>query len=114
MTAFLLEAGFLGVMLFGWETIGRGAHFAPTVLAAVGTLILTLWIPSSNSWMQTPQGFTVENGPRGAAGLVQDHLFPYRLSHVAIATFIVVALIMADTGAWHLLKGRRDPALKTV
>lgn len=112
MTAFFLEAGFLGVMLFGWEKVGRVAHFAATVLVAIGTLISTFWILSSNSWMQTPQGFTVENGhvvPQDWFKIIFNPSFPYRLSHMAIATFIVVALIVAATGAWHLLKGRRDP-----
>ena len=117
MTAFFLEAGFLGIMLFGWDKVGRGAHFAATILVALGTLVSTFWILSSNSWMQTPQGFTVENGhvvPQDWFKIIFNPSFPYRLAHMAIATFIVVALIVAATGAWHLLKGRRDPAVKTM
>lgn len=56
MTAFFLEAGFLGIMLFGWNKVGRKAHFGATLMVAIGTLISTFWILASNSWMQTPQG----------------------------------------------------------
>lgn len=55
LTAFFLEAGFLGVMLFGWNRVGPGLHFFATVMVAIGTLISTFWILASNSWMQTPQ-----------------------------------------------------------
>ncbi len=64
LTAFFLEAGFLGVMLFGWNKVGRGLHFFATVMVAIGTLISTFWILASNSWMQTPQGFEIVNGQR--------------------------------------------------
>ena len=62
LTAFFLEAGFLGVMLFGWNKVGPGLHFFATVMVAIGTLISTFWILASNSWMQTPQGFEIVNG----------------------------------------------------
>jgi cytochrome d ubiquinol oxidase subunit I len=117
MTAFFLEAGFLGIMLFGWERVGRGAHFGATLLVAIGTLISTFWILASNSWMQTPQGFAVENGhvvPLDWWKIIFNPSFPYRLAHMAMAAFIVGALVVAATGAWHLLKGRRDPAIKTT
>jgi cytochrome bd ubiquinol oxidase subunit I len=117
MTAFFLEAGFLGIMLFGWDRVGRGAHFGATLLVAIGTLISTFWILASNSWMQTPQGFTVENGhvvPLDWFKIIFNPSFPYRLAHMAIAAFIVGALVVAATGAWHLLRGRRDPAVKTM
>ena len=117
MTAFFLEAGFLGIMLFGWDRVGRKAHFGATLLVATGTLISTFWILASNSWMQTPQGFTVENGhvvPLDWMKIIFNPSFPYRLAHMAIAAFIVGALLVAATGAWHLLRGRRDPAVKTM
>jgi cytochrome bd ubiquinol oxidase subunit I len=117
MTAFFLEAGFLGIMLFGWDRVGRGAHFGATLLVAIGTLISTFWILASNSWMQTPQGFAVENGhvvPLDWFKIIFNPSFPYRLAHMAIAAFIVGALVVAATGAWHLLRGRRDPAVKTM
>ena len=117
MTAFFLEAGFLGVMLFGWDKVGRGAHFGATLIVAIGTLISTFWILASNSWMQTPQGIRIENGrvvPVDWFKIVFNPSFPYRLAHMTIAAFIVAALVVAATGAWHLLKGRRDPAVKTM
>ncbi|HTC72108.1 MAG TPA: cytochrome ubiquinol oxidase subunit I, partial [Solirubrobacteraceae bacterium] len=62
MTAFFLEAGFLGVMLFGWNRVGPGLHFFATLMVAIGTLISATWILASNSWMQTPQGFEIVAG----------------------------------------------------
>jgi cytochrome bd ubiquinol oxidase subunit I len=117
MTAFFLEAGFLGIMLFGWEKVGAKAHFAATLLVAVGTLISTFWILASNSWMQTPQGFTIENGhvvPVDWFAVIFNPSFPYRLAHMTIAAFIVAALVVAGTGGWHLLRGRRDPEVRTM
>jgi len=117
MTAFFLEAGFLGIMLFGWDRVGRGAHFGATLLVAIGTLISTFWILASNSWMQTPQGFSVENGhvvPLDWFKIIFNPSFPYRLAHMAIAAFIVGALVVAATAAWHLLRGRRDRTVKTM
>ncbi|TDG10235.1 cytochrome ubiquinol oxidase subunit I [Paraburkholderia guartelaensis] len=117
MTAFFLEAGFLGIMLFGWEKVGAKAHFAATLLVAVGTLISTFWILASNSWMQTPQGFKIEDGhvvPVDWLAVIFNPSFPYRLAHMTIAAFIVAALVVAGTGGWHLLHGRRDPEVKTM
>lgn len=117
MTAFFLEAGFLGVALFGWDKVGRKAHFAATVMVAVGTLISTFWILSSNSWMQTPQGIAIENGhvvPVDWMKIIFNPSFPYRLIHMTLAAFLAATLVVAATGAWHLLKGRRDPAIRTT
>ncbi|QBQ99989.1 cytochrome ubiquinol oxidase subunit I [Paraburkholderia pallida] len=115
MTAFFLEAGFLGIMLFGWNRVSPRAHFGATLMVAIGTLISTFWILASNSWMQTPQGFKVVDGhvvPTDWFKIIFNPSFPYRLAHMAIAAFIVAALVVAATGAWHLLKGRRDAAVK--
>ena len=114
MTAFFLEAGFLGIMLFGWHRVSARAHFGATLTVALGTLISTFWILASNSWMQTPQGFKVVDGhvvPVDWFKIIFNPSFPYRLAHMALAAFIVAALVVAATGAWHLLKGRRDPAV---
>ncbi len=117
MTAFFLEAGFLGIMLFGWNRVSPRAHFGATLMVAIGTLISTFWILASNSWMQTPQGFEIVDGkvvPTDWFQIIFNPSFPYRLAHMAIAAFIVAALVVAATAAWHLLKGRRDRAVKKM
>jgi cytochrome bd ubiquinol oxidase subunit I len=86
-------------------------------MVAIGTLISTFWILASNSWMQTPQGFEVVNGrvvPLDWFKIIFNPSFPYRLAHMALAAFIVAALVVAAVGAWHLLRGRRDPAVKKM
>jgi cytochrome d ubiquinol oxidase subunit I len=112
MTAFFLEAGFLGVMLFGMNRVGRGLHFAATCLVSLGTLISMSWILASNSWMQTPRGYTVD--PVSGRFLPADWLqiifnpsFPYRLVHMGLAAFLCVALVVGATGAYHLLRDAR-------
>ena len=115
LSAFFLEAGFLGIMLFGWGRVGPRAHFFATAMVALGTCISMFWILSSNSWMQTPQGFSIENGiivPQDWFAIVFNPSFPYRLAHMAVAAFLVSALLVAATAAWHLLKGRRDALIK--
>ncbi len=115
LTAFFLEAGFLGVMLFGWQRVSPRAHFFATLMVAVGTLISTFWILASNSFMQTPQGFAMENGrivPVDWFKVIFNPSFPYRLAHMTIAAFLVAGFIVAACGAWHLLRGRRDAPVK--
>jgi cytochrome d ubiquinol oxidase subunit I len=115
LTAFFLEAGFLGIMLFGWTRVGPKLHYLATLMVATGTLISTFWILASNSWMQTPQGFAMVGGkivPVDWLKIVFNPSFPYRLAHMAIAAFIVAAMIVAACGAWHLLHGRRDAGVK--
>lgn len=115
LTAFFLEAGFLGVMLFGWNRVSPRAHFFSTLMVAVGTLISTFWILASNSFMQTPQGFAIENGvvvPVDWLKIIFNPSFPFRLMHMTIAAFIVAGFIVAACGAFHLLRGRRDEPVK--
>ncbi|WP_322011106.1 cytochrome ubiquinol oxidase subunit I [Paraburkholderia sp. J12] len=115
LTAFFLEAGFLGVMLFGWNRVSPRAHFFATLMVALGTLISTFWILASNSFMQTPQGFVIENGrvvPVDWFKVIFSPSFPFRFAHMTIAAFIVAAFIVAACGAWHLLHGRRDVPVK--
>ncbi len=114
LTAFFLEAGFLGVMLFGWQRVSARSHYFATLMVALGTLISTFWILASNSFMQTPQGFAIEGGrlvPVSWWKIVFNPSFPYRLLHMTIAAFIVAGFLVAACSAWHLLKGRRDPAV---
>jgi cytochrome d ubiquinol oxidase subunit I len=95
--------------------VGPRAHFVATLMVAIGTLISTFWILSSNSWMQTPQGHALVNGkivPVDWFKIVFNPSFPYRLVHMALAAFIVAALLVGATAAWHLLRGRKDPAIR--
>ncbi|MCT7359966.1 cytochrome ubiquinol oxidase subunit I [Thalassolituus pacificus] len=108
LTAFFLEAGFLGVMLFGWKKVGEKLHFTSTILVAIGTLISMTWILASNSWMQTPQGYGIVDGrvvPLDWFEIIFNPSFPYRLVHMGLAAFLATALLVAASGAWHLLKG---------
>lgn len=112
MTAFFLEAGFLGIMLFGMNKVGRNLHFFATCCVAVGTLISMTWILASNSWMQTPRGYSIDpvTGsfiPTDWLAIIFNPSFPFRLVHMALAAFLSVGFIVASTGAWHLLKARR-------
>ena len=115
LTAFFLEAGFLGVMLFGMERVGRKLHFLATCMVAGGTLLSAFWILSVNSWMQTPDGFGV--GPDGRLfptdywKIVFNPSLFVRLPHMVLASYLIVAFIVGGVGAWHLLHGRRTPAV---
>src|SRR4051812_49602448 len=108
LTAFFLEAGFLGVMLFGMERVGRTLHFIATLMVAIGTLISAFWILSANSWMQTPAGYTVTaNGqfyPADWLAVIFNASFPYRLVHMVLAAYLTTALVVGATGAFHLLR----------
>ena len=115
LTAFFLEAGFLGIMLFGWKRVGPKLHFAATVLVATGTLISMFWILSSNSWMQTPTGYAVVGGrvvPTDWFAVVFNPSFPYRFFHMALSAFLTTALVVAGTAAWHLLRHRSDEGIR--
>src|SRR6202140_5178145 len=117
LTAFFLEAGFLGVMLFGGKKVGPGMHFFATVMVAIGTLISATWILASNSWMQTPQGVEIINDravPVDWLKVIFNPSFPYRLAHMTVAAYLSVALFVGASGAWHLLNRRDTPALRTM
>ncbi len=117
LTAFFLEAGFLGVMLFGWNKVGRKLHFFSTVMVAVGTLISTFWILASNSWMQTPQGFEIIDGrviPTDWLAVIFNPSFPYRLMHMATAAFVATAFFVGSSAAWHLLRGKDNPVIRKM
>jgi cytochrome bd ubiquinol oxidase subunit I len=117
LTAFFVEAGFLGVMLFGWRKVGPGLHFFATLMVAAGTLMSMTWILASNSWMHTPQGFAIINGrivPTDWLQVILNPSFPYRLAHMGLAAFLATALFVGSAGAWHLLKYRDNPRVKTM
>jgi cytochrome d ubiquinol oxidase subunit I len=107
VTAFFLEAGFLGIMLFGWGRVGEGLHFLATVLVAVGTLISAFWILSANSWMHTPAGHALVDGrfhPADWWQVIFNPSFPYRLVHMVLAAYLTTAFVVGAVGAWHLLR----------
>ncbi|RPD99300.1 cytochrome ubiquinol oxidase subunit I [Candidatus Pantoea deserta] len=117
LTAFFLEAGFLGVMLFGWNRVGPGLHFFATCMVALGTLISTFWILASNSWMHTPQGYLIENGivvPEDWLKIIFNPSFPYRLFHMSVAAFLSSAFFVGASAAWHLLRGNDNPAVRKM
>ncbi len=108
LTAFFLEASFLGIMLFGWKKVGPGLHFTATLLVAIGTLISAFWIISANSWMQYPAGFerTSEGGLLAASWLevIFSPSFPARLAHMVLAAYLTTALVVGAASAWRLLR----------
>ena len=117
LTAFFLEAGFLGIMLFGRERVGPILHMTACVMVAFGTALSATWILSVNSWMHTPQGFAVaENGqfvPTDWLAVIFNPSFPYRLAHTVTAAFLTTAFIVGGVGAFHLLRRRRDGVTDT-
>ena len=108
VTAFFLEAAFLGILLFGRDRVPRGTHFFAASMVALGTLISSFWILSANSWMQTPAGFEIRDGrffPTDWAAIVFNPSFPFRLMHMVTATFLTTSFVVAGISAWYLLKG---------
>ncbi len=111
LTAFFLEATFLGVMLFGWNRVGRTLHFIATCAVAIGTSISAFWILSANSWMQTPTGFAIdpETGNFYATdwlAVIFNPSFPSRYVHMMLAAFITTAAVVLAAGAWQMICGR--------
>ena len=116
LTAFFLEAGFLGVMLFGLNKVGKGLHFVATLMVAIGTFISAFWILSANSWMQTPTGYTINAAgqfvPADWWAIIFNPSFPYRLVHMVIAAYLTTALVVGAVGAWHLLRDRTNDGVR--
>jgi cytochrome d ubiquinol oxidase subunit I len=108
LSAFFLEAGFLGVMLFGMNRVGRGLHFFATLMVALGTLMSAFWILSANSWMQTPAGHLVNAAgqfvPEDWWAVVFNPSFPYRFVHMVLAAYLTTAFIVGGVAAHHLLR----------
>lgn len=108
LTAFFLEASFLGIMLFGWNKVGPRLHFLSTCLVAFGTLFSAFWILSANSWMQTPAGFMIDPEgvfyPTNWFEIVFNPSFPYRFVHMALAAYLTTAFVVGGFSAWALLK----------
>lgn len=117
LTAFFLEASFLGVMLFGWKRVGPKLHFFSTCMVAIGTMISAFWILAANSWMQTPQGF--DFAPDGTmiatdfAAVIFNPSLPTRFAHMLLAAFLTTAMVVAGASAFALLvnKARKESGI---
>lgn len=118
LTAFFLEASFLGIMLFGWKRVGPKLHFAATCTVAVGTMISAFWILAANSWMQTPQGFDyLEDGTMFAtsfADVIFNPSLPSRFAHMVLAAFLTTAMVVAGASAFALLAKKAKPESLTA
>ncbi|MBS3649734.1 cytochrome ubiquinol oxidase subunit I [Pseudaminobacter sp. 19-2017] len=118
LTAFFLEAGFLGVMLFGMKRVGKGLHFFATLAVAVGTLFSAFWILAANSWMQTPAGHLTNEVGQFVPGdwweVIFNPSFPYRLVHTVLGAYLTTALVVGAVGAWHLLRDRTNQGSRVM
>jgi cytochrome d ubiquinol oxidase subunit I len=115
LTAFFLEAGFLGIMLFGMNRVSARVHTLATLIVAIGTTLSAFWILALNSWMQTPQGHEMRDGvafPVDWLAIIFNPSFPYRLSHMVIASGLTAAFLVAGISAYRLLKGDDKKAPK--
>jgi cytochrome d ubiquinol oxidase subunit I len=112
LSAFFLEAGFLGIMLFGRERVGDKLHMFATAMVAFGTLMSATWILSVNSWMQTPVGYSINDVgqfvPEDWWAIVFNPSFPYRLTHMVLAAYLTTALVVGGVGGLHLLRDKGD------
>ena len=119
LTAFFLEASFLGIMLFGLKRVGQRWHTAATVVVALGTSLSAFWILALNSWMQTPTGFEMRPNEAGAMvahvtdwwAVIFNPSFPYKLSHMMMACFVTVSFLLAGISAYRWLRGDRAPSV---
>ena len=113
LTAFFLEAGFLGIMLFGWNRVPRAVHFFASLMVAAGTVISAFWILAANSWMQTPAGQVMgDDGVLHVADwwqVIFNPSFPYRFSHMVAAAYLTTAFMVDGIGAWYILRDRNVP-----
>jgi cytochrome d ubiquinol oxidase subunit I len=118
LSAFFLEAGFLGVMLFGMNRVGRGLHFFATLMVAAGTLFSAFWILSVNSWMQTPAGHGTNAAgqfiPLDWWAVIFNPSFPYRLVHMVLAAYLTTAFVVGAVGAWHLLRNAHNESARIM
>lgn len=109
ITAFFLEAAFLGVLLFGRDKVPPGAHLMSAIMVAIGTFISSFWILSANSWMHTPAGVELRDGVFHVTSWLEaifNPSFPYRFAHMALASFLTGGFVVAGVSAWYLLRKR--------
>ncbi len=112
LTAFFLEASFLGIMLFGWNRVGPRAHFVATCMVALGTLTSSFWILSVNSWMQTPTGYEIIDGifhPLNWLDIIFNPSFIYRLMHKVLSAYLTTAFVVIAVASWYLYKNKFTP-----
>ncbi|TFB34635.1 cytochrome ubiquinol oxidase subunit I [Pseudomonas sp. F01002] len=113
LAAFFLEAGFLGIMLFGLKKVGPRIHFFATCAVALGSLISAFWILSANSWMHTPAGYSIATDGRFIAddwwAIIFNPSFPYRLVHMTLAALLGSGTLVAGISAWQLLRAPENP-----
>ena len=117
LTAFFLEATFLGIMLFGWNRVPRGLHVFASVAVAVGTTLSAFWILSANSWMQTPAGHEIVDGiarPVDWLAVTFNPSFPYRLAHMVVACYLTTAFVVLAVGARYVYAGRYAEDARTM
>lgn len=117
ITAFFLEATFLGIMLFGWKRVPPNIHVLAAILVAVGTSLSAFWILSANSWMQTPAGHEVRDGiayPVDWLAIIFNPSFPYRFAHMFTAAYLTTSLVVLAVGARYLYKDRFPQEAKTM
>jgi cytochrome d ubiquinol oxidase subunit I len=118
LSAFFLEAGFLGVMLFGMERVGKGLHVTATALVALGTLFSATWILAVNSWMQTPAGYSINAQgqfvPEDWLKIVFNPSFPFRFVHMVIAAYLTTSLVVGAVAGYHLLRDRFNAEARTM
>lgn len=109
LTSFFLEAGFLGIMLFGENRVGPKLHLFATCMVALGTVLSSSWIMSANSWMQTPDGVSLVNGRLVVTDwwrVVVNPSWPVRLPHMLLAAYLTAAFLVSGVSAWYLLRRR--------
>jgi cytochrome bd ubiquinol oxidase subunit I len=117
LTAFFLEATFLGVMLFGWNRVSPTFHVTSAVLVAFGTSLSAFWILAANSWMQTPTGHVMQNGiamPADWWAIIFNPSFPYRFAHMFTACYLTTSLVVMAVGARYLIAGRFEREAQTM
>jgi cytochrome bd ubiquinol oxidase subunit I len=117
LTAFFLEATFLGVMLFGWRRVPPWLHVMSAVLVALGTAISGFWILSANSWMQTPAGYVMRGGvayPLDWLAIIFNPSFPYRFAHMMSAAYLTTSVVVLAVGARYLLEGKYAEEARTM
>ncbi|MEJ6402827.1 cytochrome ubiquinol oxidase subunit I [Yoonia sp. 2307UL14-13] len=117
MTAFFLEAVFLGIMLFGFSRVPNWLHTMATFLVAFGTMMSAFWIIVLNSWMHTPQGFEMIDGVAHAtdwAAIIFNPSMPYRFAHMVLASFLTVSFLIAGVSAFRWLIGGRTAGVRVA